>query len=86
MIVPDEIVFQGRTMPKDKFIQKARLGGKEYVVFLVTFPVVAADCGHVRRSYTIQALGEEYHWILSGPGESSPKVSATAFGSYRVLN
>jgi len=70
-------------MPKDKFIRKARLGGEEYAVSLVTFPVFAADCGYFRRSYTVQAQGEEYQWILRGEG--SPKVSATAFGPYRVL-
>jgi len=85
-IVPDDIIFQGRSMSKDKFIQKARLGGEEYAVSLVTFPVVAADHGYVPRSYIIKAQGEEYQWILCNTGEHSLKVSATVFGSYHVLD
>jgi len=85
VLVPDEIIFQGRTMPKDKFIRKVRSDGEEYVVYLVTFPVVTADCGYVCRSYTIQAQGEEYQWIFSDHRESLSRVSGTVFGSSRAL-
>lgn len=81
-IVSDEIIFQGRSMPKDKFIQRARLDGKEYAVSLVSLPVVAADRGYGRRGYIINAQGEDYQWILCD--SDSPKVSATAFWSYPV--
>ena len=83
VLVPDEIIFQGRTMLKDKFICKTRSGGEVYAVSLMIFPMIAAD--RVRRRYTIQAQGEEYHWVLRDSGEGSPEVSVTASGSHRAL-
>lgn len=36
LIVPDEVIFQGRTMAKDKFVHKVGSGLEEYVVPCVT--------------------------------------------------
>jgi hypothetical protein len=43
MIVADEVVFQGRTMTKDKFIHKASSGMEEYVAPLVVSLATMAD-------------------------------------------
>ena len=76
LIVADEIILQGRTMAKDKFIRKVGSGPEEYAVPPVNFPVAMADGHGVHRNYIIQAQGAEYRWIRRDRSDCSPKVSA----------
>jgi len=85
IVVADEVTFQGRTMTKDKFIHKTGSGPEGYVVSLAIFPVAAANCCCIRRSYIIHAQGVEYRWIRRDPGDGSFNVSLNVLGSRCVL-